>query len=70
MTLYIPNADLLNAYVLTKYILRELNLAIYEKAGSISDLFTEWEIILLLSSRCITWGVKNAKFESVSVLTD
>ena len=27
------------------YILREINLAISDKAGCISDLFTEWKII-------------------------
>ena len=36
----------------------------------ISDIFTEWKIILILSSKRITWSVRNAKFESVSVLTD
>ena len=35
-----------------------------------SDLFTEWEIILLLSSRCIILGVRDATYQSISVLTD
>ena len=33
-------------------------------------IFTEWEIILFRSSRCIIWGVGNAKFESLIILTD
>ena len=52
------------------YILWELNLEICDKAGCISDLFTEWEIILFLSSRRIIWGVRNAIFETVSALAD
>ena len=51
-------------------ILREINLAISDKAGCISDLLTEWEIIRFLSRRYIIWGTRNAKSDSVSVLTD
>ena len=28
-----------------QYILREINLAIFDKAGCLSDLLTQWEII-------------------------
>ena len=43
------------------FILREINLAISDRAGCISDSLIEWEIILFLSSRYTI---------SVSVLTD
>ena len=46
-------------------ILRGINLSICDKAGCISDLFTEWEIICSLSSWCVIWGIRNAKSESV-----
>ena len=42
---------------------REINLAIFDKAGCILGLLTGWEIILFLSSRYIILGTKNAKFE-------
>ena len=51
-------------------IQRELNLEICGRAGCLSYLFTEWEIILFLLRMCIIMGVRNAEFESVSVLTD
>ena len=41
-----------------------------KKAGCISDLFTDMEIYLFLSRRCIPWGVRNATFESLNVLMD
>ena len=50
----------------------KINLAICDKALSISDLNTGLETIVFLSSRCIILGIKNAKYmyQSVSVLTD
>ena len=61
---------LFTLYCYDTRILRELNLAIFEKAGCNSNLFTEWEMILFLSRKCFTWGARNAKFEPISVLTD
>ena len=36
----------------------------------ISDVFTQSKILLFPSSRCIICGIRNAKSESVRVLTD
>ena len=40
-----PAASILNSWNASFYILREINLAISDKAGCISDLLTEWKII-------------------------
>ena len=41
----IPLKVFLHAHYHTKCILREINLAIYDKAGCLSYLLTKWEII-------------------------
>ena len=51
-------------------ILRGINFAICYREGYISDLFPGWEVISFFAIRCIINGVINAKFESVSVLTN
>ena len=51
-------------------ILREIKLAMFYKAECILDLFTRWEIILFLLSKCIIWGIRNAKIEVESLSTE
>ena len=42
----------------------------FYEAECISDLFTKWEIILFLLSKCIIWNTRNAKIEVESLFTE
>ena len=49
---------------------REINLATFYKAECIPDLFTKWETVLFLLSKCIQRSGSNAKVEIESLFTE